>query len=907
MIYMMLTRWIHRFPTLISLAIIFSAIICLIYTHQNLTFKTSRNALIRDDLPYNVRYEAYRNEFKDFDGIIVAIDTAHPKQSQMMIESLAQRLAQDSEMFSETFYKIETSFFNQHALLYLKLDKLQNVFQKIHEHQSFIQLIQDSPNLIGFYKALNLQVSQALISHLSDSLLGPNQTTQEDPKEPINIDFIIQALQDLQTILIYQQKPMFPNLWKTFFSENHSALKSAGYLLSENEKLMFLITEPEDQEGNSFTNSEHALTRLRWHIQELQEIYPQVQAGVTGSEALNTDEMLTVQKDIINASLISLFGVAFIFILSFRGFIRPILAIITLLISIFWTMGFTTLVVGHLNLLSVVFTTILIGLGIDFGIHYLFRFKEEHNVHQNLEYCMQQTLKTTGKGIFVSALTTAFAFYAAALSDLKGLQELGMIAGTGIILCFIAMFTFLPASIAVLEKYGNYHAKMNTTKVFHFPQWLQIFLKPKIIFPLTAFMTILALFFIPTIHFNYSLLDLQSKDVESVTWEKKIIQESDRSTWYTASIANNLQQAQDLIHHFKTVEGVEKIESISNLIPENQNEKINWILKNKSSIIDILPTQDIVVQSNFDLKLLLRELQKLKFKLRSDSDKWNPDQKPDDNQLALAQYLLSDMIESIQNSSDILSNSFLKIYEKELIQSFNQEIQILHANLIPTPINTHNLPQNLKDRFIGKTGKILIQIYSKFNIFDYQKMSQFIQSLRNIDPDVTGVAIQIFESSQIMKIGYIKGGVFALIVIYLILWFTFRNLISSLLAMVPLVIGCLWSIFFMYVFQIEFNLANLVVLPLIIGIGVDNGIHVVHRFRESQITAFQVVSGSTGKAIILSSITSMIGFGSMTVAHHQGIYSIGLVLTLGIGTCLWVSITFLPVLLEWLHQKGVQL
>ena len=111
----------------------------------------------------------------------------------------------------------------------------------------------------------------------------------------------------------------------------------------------------------------------------------------------------------------------------------------------------------------------------------------------------------------------------------------------------------------------------------------------------------------------------------------------------------------------------------------------------------------------------------------------------------------------------------------------------------------------------------------------------------------------------------------------------------------------------MYVFQIEFNLANLVVLPLIIGIGVDNGIHVVHRFRESQITAFQVVSGSTGKAIILSSITSMIGFGSMTVAHHQGIYSIGLVLTLGIGTCLWVSITFLPVLLEWLHQKGVQL
>jgi predicted RND superfamily exporter protein len=165
----------------------------------------------------------------------------------------------------------------------------------------------------------------------------------------------------------------------------------------------------------------------------------------------------------------------------------------------------------------------------------------------------------------------------------------------------------------------------------------------------------------------------------------------------------------------------------------------------------------------------------------------------------------------------------------------------------------------------------------------------------------------MFESSRLMKEGYINGGLYALVAIVLFVIYQFRNLRTVLLVFLPVAVGSIWTIGLMDLFNIRFNLANLVILPLILGIGIVNGIHIIHRYREEADKNTTVLSKSTGQAVILSSLTTMIGFGSMMVADHQGVFSLGLILTIGIGCCLVASITFLPAVLKLCTAKGWEL
>ena len=225
-------------------------------------------------------------------------------------------------------------------------------------------------------------------------------------------------------------------------------------------------------------------------------------------------------------------------------------------------------------------------------------------------------------------------------------------------------------------------------------------------------------------------------------------------------------------------------------------------------------------------------------------------------------------------------------------------------SLNPKKIILSDIPDNLKERFIGKTKKFLLQIFPKTNIYDREPMEKFILDIWSIDPNATGTAVTASESSRLMKEGYIKGGIYALIAILSFVWISFRDWRCAILSILPLALGTLWTLGLMGLFDLPFNLANLVILPLIIGIGVDNGIHIVHRYRVDVGSTVSPVYKSTGKAVIMSSLTTMIGFGSLMVASHRGIYSIGVLLTIGVGCCMIASLTILPAILKIAREKG---
>jgi len=204
----------------------------------------------------------------------------------------------------------------------------------------------------------------------------------------------------------------------------------------------------------------------------------------------------------------------------------------------------------------------------------------------------------------------------------------------------------------------------------------------------------------------------------------------------------------------------------------------------------------------------------------------------------------------------------------------------------------------LKSRFVSQDEKkFLLQIYPKKNIWDREPLEEFIGQLREVDPDIAGSPVTGYESIRAMKEGYVEGGMYALIAIILVTFLTLRRVGDTLLAILPLALGLTWTMGWMWLFNLRFNLANLIAVPLIIGIGVENGIHLVHRFREEGEGGPILVAGSTGQAVALFSLTTMIGFGSLMVANYYGIFSMGLLLTVSVGSVLVASLTVLPLIL----------
>jgi predicted RND superfamily exporter protein len=256
------------------------------------------------------------------------------------------------------------------------------------------------------------------------------------------------------------------------------------------------------------------------------------------------------------------------------------------------------------------------------------------------------------------------------------------------------------------------------------------------------------------------------------------------------------------------------------------------------------------------------------------------------------------IIEQLQAQPEATAKAGLDRFQHALFQDFQDRWSLLHDNLEPPgPITLADVPPRLKERFVSADGtKFLLQIYARKNVWEREVQEEFVSQLRQVDPDVTGSPVIVFESSRVMKRGYVEGGVYALVVIVVIAFVALRRVGDVLLALVPLGLGMLWTAGLMWLFNLQFNLANLVAVPLIIGIGVENGLHLMHRYREGQ-DGPALVAGSTGQSVALFSLTTMIGFGSLMVGKYYGIFSMGLLLTLAVGSVLVASLGVLPLLL----------
>ena len=303
---------------------------------------------------------------------------------------------------------------------------------------------------------------------------------------------------------------------------------------------------------------------------------------------------------------------------------------------------------------------------------------------------------------------------------------------------------------------------------------------------------------------------------------------------------------------------------------------------------------------------LQNTLKSLTFKLSAGSNQSAPEDKPAENGLQEVHKNLLTISEQLRSQPEAETKTELERFQQLLFRDFQEKWSLLRNNVDPPgPITLTDIPARLRTRFVSADGKkFLLQIYAKKNVWERDAQEEFITQLRQVDPEVTGSPVIVFESARVMKEGYIEGGFYAFIVIVVVAFVSLRRVGDVVLAMVPLGLGMIWTAGLMWLFNLQFNLANLVAAPLIIGIGVENGLHLMHRYREERAGGPALVAGSTGQSVALFSITTMVGFGSLMVGKYYGIFSMGLLLTLAVGSVLVASLLVLPLLLDAFARKS---
>ncbi|MEC7641833.1 MAG: MMPL family transporter [Nitrospinota bacterium] len=872
-----------------------------IWTTSNfLKFNTSRGDLVSKDLPYNQRNEEYRKEFENFDGMIIVIEGDDQTQMESFTKGLIDELDKQKSAFSQIFYKVETEYFKKMAFLYFILQELRDLAEKIESHQDFLEDVNAAPGLNQLLRSINSKISTGMVETLLSNFLDAEdskETEEEDDKADLSL--LISILRQMTAHL--NGDTVFSSPWQSFLTDRKDSLASKGYLVSKDEHMMFVLLNPVSTK-NDFTGSKTSIEVIRQLIDGLKPQFPDIQVGLTGGDVIASDEMVVTLDDVTQATQIALVGVALLFVVVFRGVVKPLLAIFSLVIAICWAMGFTTLTVGHLNILSVVFTTILIGLGIDFGVHIIERYREERSSGKDIPTSLEKTIRGTGMGNFSGAITTAIAFGAMTLTDFQGIAELGWIAGGGILLCFAAMIILLPALLTLEEKKrGNVYEK-RTFILGQTGALEKFFDNYQLIITLSIVSLVWAGWSLKDLSFDYNILKLQAKGTEAVQYELKIIEGAKRSTWYAAMITSSLDEARQKLKTIKALATVGNAESIVSVLPDQQEEKIQEV-KALAPMLDELevgPEDDVL-----SLKGLTKTMKRIVFKLRSREKTKSADlTEIEPGSVEEARHWAQKFLQNIRTIDEKTATERMNLYSEKLFIDYREKIDDIKASAHPKPVRIEDIPSSLRKRFVGKTGKYLISVFPNINIWEREAMKDFLGQIRKIDPNVTGNAVHVYESSRLMKEGYIKGGVYAMIAIFIYILLAFKNLRTTFLILLPTFVGAVWTVGIMDWLDVQFNLANLVILPLIIGIGVVGGVHIIHRYREEPNKEICVLSKSTGQAVVISSLTTMIGFGSLLVADHQGIYSLGLVLTIGVGSCLMASVTLLPALLKLCSVKG---
>lgn len=853
-------------PWLVLGASIAIAIACAALTIASLRFDPDRSRLIDPNLPWQQRYASYKRNFPHWDDAVVVVDLgagaddARRAQGGRLLDALAARLKSDAE-----FSQITVGFPTREAPAGLLLSQpLRRIEERI------AALARSAPVLVA-------EQPQDLFRL---SLLSPSL------EEPVRSE-----LAGLLERLVAAGKGQAPADGVLGASPPVQRFESpSGRFL-----FAFASIAPRAQAGDANAPAEtaadgaRAIDALRRNVaaalRDTSDGAVPLSAGVTGVPVIEADEARQSVRDASRATALAFLLILGLLFAVYRGAWIPLLAIASLLIGVAWTFGYLTLAVGRLQLLSVVFAVILLGLGIDTAIHLIARLELVRPDHAHVPAAIRRSFTAVGPGVLTSAVTTAAAFAATVFNGFDGLAEMGLIAAGGVLLCAVSVMSCFPAALEVLPhpERGLRRRSGGESRPFMHGAVNIVDRRAPIFATAAVALSIVAAIVGLGVRYNPDLLRLLPDNVESARWERALSQDDEQSVWHALAPAPDEPTARALTERFRAVSRVADVEDAGALFPSDLEAKENALAAlpdpGPLDAFDAAPPPDAAGLRAAGAMI---------------ADRFGAG----DARLGAAAMALASL-------SDEGAARAIEAYRADRA-SLARTIAALRSAAPPTP---NQLPLALRERWVGRDGSLLLRILPRRpddcgqSVLSRGCLTPFAEQVLDASalsdgPTATGPAIQIFRSTQLIEGAYKRAALLAVIVVFLLLLLDFHSLLDALCALFPVAAGAALTAAIMRLAGVSLNFANMITLPLLAGIGVSAGVHAVHRWRQQPFDLPAGLAGGCGRSITLTIVTTIIGFASMLTAQHRGIQSLGLVMSVGLAM-VWLATVFaLPALLR---------
>ena len=588
------------------------------------------------------------------------------------------------------------------------------------------------------------------------------------------------------------------------------------------------------------TFSRSLLTGIRSTIETIgpARFHPSLEVAFSGSFNNAFNQYDVIVQDLRSTALYAFLGVLLLISLYFRQVLSPLFVVVPLLMSLSWTFALTWLVIGNLNQITVCLFAILFGLGIDFGIHIFARYREARRRGLETEAALVETVCQTGSALTTTAVTTAVAFFSLLFSDFKGFSEFGFIVGVGILFSLVAMVVICPAFLVLAERLRL--IRLGQPEV---PGHLL----RRGRYPVPHLTMILAV-----AATGYSLLHLADLRFE---YDFKKLRPDTSAGGPKASLPDELKETRA-----PAIVLTENEEQAMAVVAEVERRRAahgdSSTIRSVRSVYSLLPA---------------------------------------DQEEKLA--ILAGLRHTLEENEDLLDSG-----TRARVDSLRRYLEVSRLRL-------EDLPGEMTKSFSGKNGEILsfVQINAAVPLRDGRNAIAFARQIKEIETPGGGTffassAHIIFaEMLELMLDDAVKAVAVSLIAVTLVLLIDLGSLGRSLLVLTPLLTALAWVTGLMYVFDFKVNIYNMVAFPTIIGMGIDNAVHMFHRYREAGPGSMRLVLRTTGTVLMATTLTTMVGFAGLVPAHHPALYWVGAVTLLGLGSCFVSAVTLLPALLQMLE------
>jgi hopanoid biosynthesis associated RND transporter like protein HpnN len=821
------------------------------YTAGHFVINTDINTLIAENLDWRQRDQQFEQAFDRDRTILAVVEAPTPELVGVAADALFQKLKDDKAHFSAVHALGSGEFFEKNGLLFLPTEEVKQLTGQFEQAAPLIEIMAGDPSIRG------------LTGALETGLVGVKRGQVQLDSTARPFDYISETVESV----LNKKDATFS--WRQLLSDKP---------LTDSDKRAFIEFKP-ILDYQALEPGKDATDAIRQATAELDlPAKYQAQVRLTGPVPIANEEYATVQEGAVTNGIGTVVVVLVILWLALHSAKIISAVFINLFIGLSLTTAVGLMMVGSLNLLSIAFAVLFIGLGVDFGIQFSVRYRSERFKNDDLPEALAEAARRSSVPLSLAAMATAAGFLCFLPTDYKGISELGEIAGAGMLIAFISSITVLPALLKIFNPPGEKEAVGYAflAPVDHFLEKHRV---PIIVGTLAVVIAGLPLLYF--MKFDFNPMNLRNPKAESIATYLDLRKDPNTGANAIDVLTKSESDAKVIQAKLEKVPEVARVMSLDSFVPEDQPAKLKMLAQGAKVLgpalnpdqIDAAPTD----KENIDA--INSTVDNLR---RTAGDGKGPG--------AVASKRLADALAKLAASTEEVRNKTQAVF----VMPLKITIEQLKLTLQAQPVSLKSLPDDLVSQWRSKDGLIRVEAEPKGDPNDNDNLRRFANAVLTAEPNAIGGPVSILKSGDTIVKAFIHAGIYALIVISLLLWAALRRITDVLMTIVPLLVAGAVTLEICVLIKLPLNFANIVALPLLLGIGVAFKIYYVTAWREGRTNLLQT---SLTRAIFFSALTTATAFGSLWLSSHPGTSSMGKLLALSLFTTLAAVLLFQPALM----------